>query len=298
MLKKLFVRIFATLLLTSGCNPDITITPSTDTHVVVDSFIQNEGVEAIDFLGIIDTSCSMSNDLITVGEGMIGLRQDIESLTVDYTFGFLTADTVNYDFNGPYDNTHSDLDLKMGVSSLAGTWGEGAFAALYNYSTFDPDPFMREDADLVIFMFSDEREQSPITPREIKDWIDQRWPDKIVDVVTVVSTQVSYPPTPDGSPQTCGDYAPKYIELANLYNKPALDLCFDNWSSWLSQSSFLTELKDHIVLSEDPIVSSIVVYLDGVKTLSWTYEEQSNTVWLDTLPDYGTLVEVGYDVKD
>jgi hypothetical protein len=298
MLKKWFVGIFS-VLLGVGCGPEITLTPSSETHVVVDSFIQNEGVEAIDFLGIVDTSCSMADgDLTAVGEGMVGLRQDIESLTTDYTFGFLTADILSYDFNGPYDSSHTDLDLKMGINNLNGTWSEGAFAALYNYSTYDPAPFMRDDAELVIFMFSDEKEQSPITAQEVKDWIDQRWSDKMVDVVTIVSSQAAYPPVSDGTPQSCGDYAPKYIELANLFNKPPLDLCFDDWSEWLSQSSFLTELKDRIVLSEEPIPSTIVVYLDGVKSYAWSYEESTNTVWLEAVPDYGVLVEVGYDVKD
>ena len=67
---------------------------------------------------------------------------------------------------------------------------------------------------------------------------------------------------------------------------------------WLSESSYITQLQDYISLSEeDPIVKSIVVYIDQEITYNWEYVEEINTVQLDFIPDYGELVEVGYKIN-
>ena len=66
----------------------------------------------------------------------------------------------------------------------------------------------------------------------------------------------------------------------------------------MSESSYITQLQDYIVLSEeDPIVKSIVVYIDQEITYDWKYVEEINTVQLDFIPDYGELVEVGYKIN-
>ncbi|MBN86820.1 MAG: hypothetical protein CL885_04785, partial [Dehalococcoidia bacterium] len=62
-------------------------------------------------------------------------------------------------------------------------------------------------------------------------------------------------------------------------------------------SSYLTQLKDYIVLSEnEPIVESIVVYINQEAIYDWSYNEDTNTVHLGSVPDYGSVVEVGYNV--
>jgi len=59
----------------------------------------------------------------------------------------------------------------------------------------------------------------------------------------------------------------------------------------------LTQQKDFIVLSEaNPILDSVVVYVDQIVTHEWRYIETSNTVQLDFVPDYGSVIEAGYNV--
>ena len=89
----------------------------------------------------------------------------------------------------------------------------------------------------------------------------------------------------------------KYAELASLYGKDVVDLQAEDWSAWLSESSYLTQLKDFIDLSEEePILDSIVVYVNQEAVYDWSYIEEANRVKLGFVPDYGAVIEVGYNV--
>ena len=96
--------------------------------------------------------------------------------------------------------------------------------------------------------------------------------------------------------------AREYIELVeDHFNKDALDLCFDDWGPWLSQSSFLTSKIDSYTLTQEPIVDSIVVYVDFQPInhgTDWVYDEATNSVKFLAVPDYGQVVAIGYDVVE
>ena len=83
-----------------------------------------------------------------------------------------------------------------------------------------------------------------------------------------------------------------------MYGKDPIDICEEDWSVWLSSSSYLTQQKDFIVLSEsDPILESIIVYVDQAAVYDWEYIEDGNIIQLGFVPDYGAVVEVGYNVE-
>ena len=82
-----------------------------------------------------------------------------------------------------------------------------------------------------------------------------------------------------------------------MYGKDTVDLQAEDWSAWLSDSSYLTQRVDYIQLSNDnPIVDSIIVYVDQEITDKWSYIQDTHTVQLDFIPNYGSVVEVGYNV--
>ena len=140
-------------------------------------------------------------------------------------------------------------------------------------------------------MISEEDEQSGITPNLFYDWLHAEFKDVNHDVVCVVHPD-------DGTGGTWGtDIGYKYVELSDLYQKDVIDLQSEDWSVWLSDSSYLTKLKDYIMLSEEePILESIIVYVNQVAIYDWVYVEETNTVKLGFTPDYGSVVEVGYNV--
>jgi len=266
-----YVFIASLLLFFQGCTSDIAVVSQKETRVVVDSYIQPYQIEELDVLVVLDTSGSMSDNYEDVADGMELLRHDIESLTLDYQFGYITMD--------PTDLSSS-------------TFFEEGFGATYTFFNSEEGlAFKRPEADFLLFLISDEDEQSAITASLFYEWLHQEFKDVDHDVVCVVN-----PDTGEGS-GWANEIGHKYIELSDLYEKNTVDLDSDDWSAWLSDSSYLTQRKDYIVLSEsDPIVESIIVYVNSEITNDWHYIKDTNIVQLSFVPSYGELVEVGYKV--
>ena len=276
-----------------ACTADYQVTDQTEVRVVVDSYVQPNQLEELDVLVVLDTSGSMSDNYDDVADGMGILRADIESLTLDYQFGYITMDPTRLSYLGPYDSSSSEIDMLMAPSLLGATFYEEGFAATYSFlDTEEGSNFRRPEADFLLFLISDEDEQSAITANLFYDWLHDELQNVNHDVVTITQLEDS----------ECGytyDIGYKYEELANLYNKDPIDICEEDWSVWLSNSSYLTQLKDFIVLSEqEPILESIIVYVDQEAVYNWSYIQETNVVQLGFVPDYGSIVEVGYNVYE
>lgn len=289
----LFARIAFLLaaLATIACTPDYLVTDTKDVRVVIDSHVQADQLEELDVLVALDTSGSMSDNYDNVADGMDILKSDIESLTLDYRFGYITMDPNRPSYLGPYDSSSSSIDMLMAPSLLPMTTLEEGFSSTYSFfSSTEMYDFRRETADFLLFLISDEDEQSTISADLFYEWLHDEFSEVKHDIVAVVQ----------GEESQCSsgwDHGYKYIELSALYGKDHVDLCEEDWSVWLSNSSYLTQRKDYIVLSEpEPILDSIVVYVDGSVTYDWDYIEADNLVKLGFIPDYGVVVEVGYNV--
>jgi len=286
------IAFFFLMLTSAACTPDYQIQDQTDVRVVVDSYIQPSEIESLDVLVALDTSGSMSDNYDDVSVGMDVLRVDIESLTLDYQFGYITMDPTTPGYTGPYNSSSSAIDMMMAPSLLPSTFYEEGFAATYNFLlSEDGLSFRRPEADFILFLISDEDEQSSITANLFYVWLHDEFKSVQHDVVCIVNPD-------DGSGSTwSNEIGFKYIELADLYLKDAIDIQEEDWSVWLSDSSYLTQKKDYIILSDpNPIVDSIIVYVDQVGIYDWEYIETTNTVQLGFVPGYGSVIEVGYNV--
>ena len=294
------MKSFLSLLLTcfilispTGCTQDFQVTDHTEVRVVIDSYIQPEQLGELDVLVVLDTSGSMSDNYEDVADGMEILRLDIESLTLDYKFGYITMDPTNLSYLGPYDSSATAIDMLMAPSILSSTFYEEGFAATYSFlNSEDGDSFRRPEADFLLFLISDEEEQSSISSDLFYEWMNDKFSEVRHDVVCVVNPD-------DGVEQNSwqNEIGYKYIELADLYGKDVIDIKEDDWSVWLVESSYLTQRKDFIALSEvAPILESIIVYVDQVSVYDWEYIEETNTIKLGFVPAYGSIIEVGYNV--
>mgnify|MGYP003663375535 CR=1 FL=1 len=274
-----------------SCVQDIQLIDKKETEVVVDSYIQPDQIEELDVLVVLDTSGSMSDNYEDVADGMELLRIDIESLTLNYQFGYITMDPTSLSYLGPYDSSATAIDMLMAPSLLSSTFYEEGFGATYTFfGTEEGLAFRRSGADFLLFLISDEDEQSAVTSDLFYDWLQDKFHGVRHDVVTITQLEGS----------ECGytyDIGYKYEELAHLYNKDPIDICEEDWSVWLSESSYLTQRVDYIELSRpDPIPESIVVYVNQEAIHSWSYIKETNIVQLGFIPAYGSVVEAGYNV--
>ena len=276
-----------------GCQADYSVIEKNIAEAVSDSFVQASKMGELDILVVLHTSGSMSDNFETVGEGMQTLKADIELLTDDYRFGFITSDPGYTDLIGPYDRSSTDIDLLMAPSLLPSARMEEGFASTYSFSQMQSEhQFFREEADLLLFLISDEEEQSQITSGMFYEWLHQFKKEARVDAVSIVTLEDSECNVGYGD-----SVGYKYIELSRLFNKSALDICDKEWSIWVSESSFLTMLKDYIVLSQHPVDSSIKIYINDELNDNWVYSEKKNTVELDEMPGYGSHVVATYLVE-
>lgn len=288
-MKKVLLLLIASILM--SCSPDYQMSESREVEVIVDSYVQAERLGELDVLVVLDTSGSMSDNYDEVADGMDILRSDIESLTLDYKFGYITMDPTETSYIGPFDSSSTAIDMLMAPSLLPNTGLEEGFSATYTFLQSDAgQEFRRPDADFLLFLISDEDEQSAITTDLFYDWLHDEFKEVRHDVACIAN--------PDDENGGWGnEVGYKYIELSNLYGKDLLDIKEEDWSAWLSSSSYLTQLKDFVELSNpDPIVESIIVYIDQEVVYDWRYVEETNTIYLGAVPDYASVVEVGYNV--
>ena len=282
--------LFILLLLLVACQSDVMMISHEETRVVVDSINQTHEIAELDILVVLDRSGSMINNETTVGEGISLFRTDIESLTSQYRFGFITSDSSNLGYMGYYDNSSSSIDLLLAPGLLPRPAKEACFEATYVFmNSEEGSDFRRPEADFLLFLISDEDEQSSIESDIFYDWLQGEFIDIRHDVVSITTIDES----------TCSlayDIGYKYIDLVGLYGKNAINICDEDWDAWLADSSFLTRSVTSIALSETPILVSIVVYVDRSLTYDWSYDESVNVVYLDFVPDFGSLIEVGYEV--
>ena len=278
--------------LLAGCSPDYQVTDHEEVRVVVDSYVQAEQLGALDVLVALDTSGSMSDNYEDVADGMEILRTDIESLTIDYQFGYITMDPTQLSYVGPYDASASAIDMLMAPSLLDSTFYEEGFGATYTFLDSEEGlAFRRPDADFLLFLISDEDEQSAITADLFYEWMHDEFKDVNHDVACIANPD-------DGNGNSwSNEIGHKYIKLSDLYGKDLIDIKEEDWSVWLAESSYLTQVKDYIVLSEpNPIVDSIVVYDNQIVVNGWAYVNEANVIQLNYVPDYGSIIEVGYNV--
>lgn len=288
---KRFFYIIASLLLAGCSGSDISIIDQKETRVVVDSFVQAEPIDKLDVLISLDTSGSMGDNYEDVANGMELLRYDIEGLTLDYRFGYITMDPTNIGYVGPYDATSSSIDMLLAPNLLPSAGLEEGFAATYVFLNSEEGlSFRRPEADFLLFLISDEDEQSQITPEIFYEWLHDEMYAVQHDVVAIANPN-------NGQGGWGHDVGFEYIDLAALYEKDIIDIQKEDWSVWLSDSSYLINTLDYVKLSEnEPIVESIVVYIDNQIIYDWQYDELSNVVNLSSVPNYGALVEVGYKI--
>lgn len=291
-----FTSLTALLVLCSllpGCTSDITLVDQTETRVVVDSIQRVSHSNELDILVVIDTSCSMYDNYDTIGVGMDTLRKNIEDSYVNYQFGFITADPGTLSYVGPFNEDSASLDVMLAPELLEFTSREEGFSSSYVFlNSSDGVSFTRSNSDFLLFLISDEDEQGSITPTVFSEWLHDEYENVDHDVVSIARKETS----------VCGselDTGYNYIDLANLYGKDALDICDSDWSGWLASTSVLTKppLDDFVVLSHaEPLVETIIVYVNHIETKWWTYSEDSNTVTIDDITDEVMLIEVGYEV--
>ncbi len=278
-----------------------TVIPSdtSDAEVWVDSFWQPRSVDGVDILWIIDTSGSMSqyNSALLLGiEAMLNalpesgwrlamLSNDPERALNEAQFPLVPGDDI--------------LDAEDMYSAMGRGHREEGFDAAYEYIVNNPysSTWMRPDAALLIVFVSDEEEQSDdyfLTVPDFTSWYGSLRGGSafLSSIVNVYETETVCERPP--SPINIGE---RYMEATNWFGGITVDICSEDWSAGVADASSQVEPHESITLSHIAHKETIRVFIDQQENLDWYYAESENTVYFTVIPAGGSLVEIGYVIK-
>ena len=290
----------------------------------------------VDVLFVIDDSGSMADEQQKLKEEMPKLVEVAAQWSQDFHMAITTTDPILVagKFKGKPPIAAPGTDMAAWAKNMqvgtAGHWEEmgleGAWSALSGTNVTHTEipcenkpnacpqglwciegfcqgvnsGFLRDDADLVLIIVSDEEDSSPMAI----DWYVDHLAD-LKDPQSGVGLKIHVIVIPYegcfgvgwGSPGT------RYLQAAKQTQGVQASICADDFSSEyeaISQSTF--GLKDQFYPSLPPDEATLQVRVDGVECDGgWTWNETTQAVVFDKAgscwPDHGAIIELEYDVR-
>ena len=93
------------------------------------------------------------------------------------------------------------------------------------------------------------------------------------------------------SPYYVGD---RYMDATDAFGGVIVDICAEDWAPGVQEAAAQTETHEEWPLTYLPIEDTLIVFVDTVEFLDWTYNALTNSVEFTTIPPEGSLVEIGY----
>lgn len=158
--------------------------------------------------------------------------------------------------------------------------------------------FMRDDAELIVVIVSDEEDSSPQTTNwYVNRFADLKPPNSGVGV-TVHSVIV----TPQGCLAGFGTPGQRYLQVSDALNGAVVSICASDFGAELERVARRTfGLKDRFYPTLPPDPSTLSVKVRGVAcTEGWTFNAATGAVVFDTnaacYPQFEDEIEIEYDV--
>ena len=276
--------------------------PGDGGDVWIDSFEQPFTMDGIDIVWLIDKSGSMTQHATSV---VAGYEQMMLSLPpAGWSLGITSSSWT--DTNGtqqfplvPGDTVQDAWDA---YNNTGNGHYEAGFDALYAYLVENQynQSWLRQDAGLLVVFVSDEDEQSSrdftSTPSGLQDFINwygnQRNSVFLASIINIHETQndCSW-----GVPALyVGD---RYRDATNAFGGVVVDICSEDWAPGVQAATAQVQPHEEWPLTHLPIADTLIVFVDTVEFLDWTYNVVTNSVEFTTIPAEGSLVEIGYVIE-
>lgn len=272
---------------------------------VTDEFDQDETVD-VDILFVIDNSGSMSSNQTNFKSNFSSFISVFATAGIDYHIAFITTDSP--DFVDGIIITPADSDPIGTVNSIVdniGTRGSTMEAGLY-YSYLSTTPgnpagpagsFLRDSAKLVVIYVSDEPDHSSYIMSSMSeaDYVDHlRSLKSSTNLIAAHAVAGDYP----GGCSTNGgaQFGDGYYDVVTSLGGSFLSICADDWGGSMDTLARESVVTSTFVLTEHAIDGTIEVWVDGVLSSDWYYDEIINAVQFNAAPPEGSKVEIMYAV--
>jgi len=269
-----------------------------DTEIWIDSFTQVGAFEEIDILWVIDKSCSMMQHDAALIDGVEAMMNSLPT-DVNWRLKMITAGGSSHIIQPttfPLTRGDTPTDALDMLNALPADGYEKGFDAVKNYIMTDTyaQTWMRHDASLLVVFVSDEEEQAAMTVNDFIMWYENIrngvYMASIVNVETADSICTHKPYS--------NMIGARYIEATDYFSGNVIDICEDDWATAVEEATNQIEPYEDYMLTHKPYEGTIVVFEDGIPFNHWYYNKLDNKVYFDIIPFEGSLIEIGYDVKE
>ncbi|MCK6547495.1 choice-of-anchor D domain-containing protein [Myxococcota bacterium] len=293
----------------------------------VDNFDQL-GRPKVDILWVVDNSCSMFEEQAGLTSNFSAFIQFAEAQRLEYQIAVTTTDVDSGGEVGRFvpltgtpaerivtPQTQPSPEAQFLMNASQGTSGSGfeqgleaAYLALSNPLIFGHNAgFLRQDAVLSIIFLSDEMDQSPSSVDFYTNFFLSIKGFRNTNLFTASAIVGDTPSGCNGAGGNADDGI-RYIEVANRTGGIFQSICTSDWSRSLEElSTTAFGFKSRFFLSNQPVVSTIRVYIDGVEiegtaaggTVNWTYDYGTNSLNFSPFatPEPGAQIRVEYTVE-
>lgn len=278
-----------------------------------DRYVQR--TPTVDVLWVVDNSGSMGEEQARVIADIESFYSYFTTLGLDYHMGVITTDILTPSMAGRLQGvpTYITPDTANGETELAealavGTEDQGDESGLAALRLALSEPllsaenagFLREDAQLVVAILTDEPEQSGYPSSDYIAFLGELKPDPtFINVSAIVGDyDAGCSTTCDGAASTAQP-GNAYIDVANAYPGVFGSICTCGLGPILDEIGLDgTLFTREFALTRTPAYPDLIeVSVDGlVVTSGWMYDATENAVIFDIPPDAGQLVDLTYDV--
>lgn len=274
-------------------------TPTEDVEVWVDSLVQVKAVDGVDIVWVIDTSGSMNSyqtqllagiermmtALPETGWRLVMISTDPDEAAVEQQFPLVPGDSY--------------IDAEDMYNLMGRGPGEKGFDAIMDYMEVNPyaATWMRSDAALLVVFVSDEDDQSDmlVSASDFVNWYSsRRFGNVFLASIVMQEADVSVCEGASYGSQP----GRTYMDATSMLFGTIVDICEEDWTPGVTDATTQIEPYESIELTKEPVPETIRLFVDGQLNWDWTYDAATNTVFFTVLPDGGSLVEVGYVVKE
>ncbi len=292
----------------------------------VDEFEQL-GTPKVDILFVIDNSCSMFEEQTSLSSNFAAFVRFAENQAIDYQLAVTTTD-VDGGENGRFvpvaglpsnrivtPQTQPTPEAVFVQNTVLGTNGsasekglEAAYQALTAPNIVQHNAgFLRQDAVLSIIVVSDEEDSSPQTVDFYANFFLSIKGFRNTNLFSFSSIVGDAPSGCNGSGGNAG-VGGRYIEVTNRTGGVFQSICVSDWARALEElSSTAFGFKSRFFLSNQPVISTIVVYIDGNQFpatssgggVQWNYDFATNSInfGASSIPEPGVQIRVEYTAE-
>lgn len=273
-----------------------------------------EEVPILDIVFVIDNSGSMISIQQALAAQMGTFMNVFLSTNADFHMAFITTDRDYVQCSSSMcwiDSSYSDptgwAQSVIGGLGINGSPFEMgilmAKRAFENNSTMGLGPqtqFWRDDATLIVVYVSDERDGSSGGWASYFNFFDTLKPDvSLLRQFAVIGDWPSGCVFSSGNVWRNIEFGEGYYEMTQRYNGNWYSICASDWGVQMQDlANTVTTRRIFPIDQPDPIVDSIIVYVNGQVSTSWEYIEANNSIVFEegSEPEAGQTITIEYGI--